>query len=311
MYTGSFLAPAVGPIYVAAYAYIDGHILWSPEIAIPVSDLSPVISDPVNGDTNTATPTLKGFANPALPVSFYEGTPGVGTPTLLGSTAVAPDGSFTYTLPGPLAPGEHSIFASSGALNSNVLHLTIDTSLLVDPNHIFFSENQMSSFRIHDSQGYARLGGNIWLRTNSQLSIRIPIACTPVTAASITVGVETTELIDYGGGTWGADFLHPGSSFAITANITCGANPVQHILLTSGIIDPDGFITNEKTGQAVGGALVILRAYDSSSGQYLDWDAATWGQVNPLTPTPMAFTASSCRQANISFRSLKMGTSHF
>ena len=53
------------------------------------------------------------------------------------------------------------------------------------------------------------------------------------------------------------------------------------MLLTSGIIDPDGYVTNSKTGLQVVGAQVILKSKDPISGDFVDWDAVTYLQVNP------------------------------
>lgn len=273
-----------GSLYVSAYSEVDGLQVWSPEAVIPISELEPVISDPVNGDTNTPTPILTGFAAPNALIEFYEGEPGVGTPILLGSTTVASSGYYNFTLPSPLSTGDHSIFGKEGSHFTNVVHLTVNTALPVDPNHIFFREGSGTAFRIRDTQGYARLGGRIWTRPNTTLNVSIPVACSTATSVSVTAGASTTELTHTGSGIWGeiwsGDFVHPNESFAVTANITCGTDPVQHALLTSGIIDPDGFVTNSKTGAAIPGTEVILKS-KNAEGIFVDWDAASFLQTNP------------------------------
>ena len=55
---------------------------------------------------------------------------------------------------------------------------------------------------------------------------------------------------------------------------------------TAAIIDADGAITNKETDAKVAGAQVLLKAYDPVSGQYLDWDAATWGQAKAAVLWP-------------------------
>jgi hypothetical protein len=281
-FTADFQAPGGGTIYMAAVAYVDGHEVWGPEIAIPVGAINPVIIDPFNGVTNNATPTIAGFAPPGETVTFYE-TTRLGnqphTPLSLGSTVANPDGSFSFTPSAPLGQGQHDLYAQIGGKTSNTIDLTINTTLAVDPNHIFFTDRG-ARFRIKDQNGYANLGGRIWIRPNDTVAAEIPLQCATVVTATLSVGSATYDLFDSGGGVWQGSFLLPASNDAIIANINCNGTP-QSVLLAYGLVDPDGYAYDNLSLEKISGALVTCYRWDAASSQYLPWDAATWGQVNP------------------------------
>ena len=276
-YSGSFTAPAAGTIYVSAYGYIDGYQVWSPEIAIPVEWMAPVITNPVNGTTNDNTPTLEGFGPPGYAIEFY----GTGW-TYLGSTTVSAEGEFSYTLPAALSEGENLIaaYVPDFSLVSNTVYLTVDSSLMVDPNHIFFTDRD-NRFRIHDDQGYANLGGQIWIRPNDTAEIELPVrTCQDMYGVTLTVGAVVYPMYYAGDEIWVGSFLLPSSNYAIIANINCGGT-VTDILLTYGLIDPDGYVYDAKEGWIMQGAQVTCYRYNETTGVFEEWDAATWDQFNP------------------------------
>ena len=263
-------------LYAAVKVTHHGLTYWSPEAAIPISTGGPVITDPISGDTSQNNPPILGFARPGAAVTLFES----GSMSVLSQGSAGADGGFQLTLAAPLTSGTHHLFVQSAGENSPTVDLQVDPTLPVDPVHIVFSE-EAANYHILDSQGLARLGGQIWARPGNILGLRLPVTCPDAAAVSIQFGTQEISLINEGDGVWGGNFSLPPSSFALTAAITCGSAAPLHVLLTQGIIDPDGFIYDRATGQRVSGAKVTLEALGPGLQAYTEWNAAEWDQINP------------------------------
>ncbi len=288
-YKAFIQAPASGIIYVAPRAWVNGYDVYGPEIAIPINPISPVIVDPVNGTTNQSRPVLHGFAPPLQNLEIYEQQ--AGGDILLGETAAALDGTFVYTLTQELPNGPHSIYGLVDGIKTNLLTLNIDTSLLVDPNHILFYNGTKDYsyspqgtpifYHMRDDHGYANLGGRVFFRAgNPNANISVPISCTTVTTVTLTIGgVFNYPLIEENSGIFSGDYQIR-RNYAVVIEFSCNNIP-HHYLIANGLIDPDGFVTDQSTGKLLEGAEVVCYMLDPQQGQFIPWDAYTWDQINP------------------------------
>ena len=79
--------------------------------------------------TRIATPTLTGTATAGATVKVLrEGNP----PVEFGTTAVSGDGTWTFTMPTPLAAGTHALYAEITSPSDNTVQTTASVSITVD-----------------------------------------------------------------------------------------------------------------------------------------------------------------------------------
>jgi hypothetical protein len=282
----SFNAPSGGTLYFQVSASIDGQWVNSPEYSVDVADTSATtLVDPVSGTTNDATPTFIGSAAPNVPVSLYEGT------TLLGSTTSDSQGWFAITVATPLGNGAHSIHAvatvgGTPGPSSNLIQLTVNTALLVDPVHILVTTRGVTQ-HLRDDAGFANLGGRIWTRTGDVVNISIPVSCAVVDTADLYVGgVLATAMLNDGAGTFLAAYTPPATgTYAVDLRLRCdGPGGTLHTInIMSGLIDPDGFVYEANLGidHRLAGATVTL--YQLNGSEWQMWPASIWSQTNPQT----------------------------
>lgn len=290
---GYFIAPTGGTIYFKAYAYVDGTPIYSDEHSIVVSgDVATTVIDPVSGTTNDVTPVLSGISPAEADIEIYEGT------TLLATGSADDTGAFAIELPNPLSYAglarspsgiEHPIHAraiveGNPMPDSNMVYLTVDPSLIVDPVHVLVTARGVTQ-HLRDDAGYANLGGRIWLRTGDSLGLSVPISCTNVISADLYVGgLYAADMADSGDDVWVGSLMAPASgTFAISTKINC-AGVVQSIDLFTGLIDPDGYVYDASVGTAqriAGAEVTCYELVDEVNDIWQVWNGAIWGQENP------------------------------
>ncbi len=141
----------------------------------------PIIASPGCGVTARDKPVFTGRAAEGSTVSFYDN--GV----LIGQTIAAANDSFTWSLPVPLADGEHSLSAvaeleGETSLPTPLLPLEVDSSLPFDPMGMLISYDMHGhsyAQRMHDENGCATLDGDlempIWVRPGTNFTINVPM----------------------------------------------------------------------------------------------------------------------------------------
>jgi len=286
----TFNAPTAGTIYFKVNVSVDGQSVWSAaEYTITVAgSVATTLVDPVSGTTNDNTPQIRGVAPPNAAVTLYEGAT-----TLMTATADA-DGSFTFDIPTPLNTGNHDLHAVSTVSDtlgpsSNMVHLTVSPTLLVDPVHILLTSRGVTQ-HLRDESGYANLGGRIWTRTGDAVAVAIPISCTNVYTADLYVGgVLATSLLDSGDNVYVGAYTPPGSgAYSVDLKVRCEgpAGPVHTLNLLTGLIDPDGYVYDAEQGpdyRLAGATVTCYELIDEDNDLWQVWNAAIWEQVNPQT----------------------------
>ena len=140
--------------------------------------------DPVSGTTNDPTPSILGVTAPGASIDLYDGAAKILTRTAddLGNVA------FDATL----STGTHDLSAVAtvdgvAGTSSNIIHLTVNPALAVDPVHILFTSRGITQ-HLRDASGYANLGGRMWTRTGDPVSVSIPINDTTLVSAELIGG---------------------------------------------------------------------------------------------------------------------------
>lgn len=288
----AFTAPSGGRIYFNVYAYVDGQaITGANEYTVDVSNTSATaLYEPVSGTTNDSTPVIIGSTAPNASVTLYSETAIVATTT---SDAL---GYFTFQIAVPLASGTHKLHAVSTIAGvqgpaSNVVQLTVNPTLMVDPIHILLTARGVTQ-HLRDGSGFANLGGRIWTRTGDAVEIAIPISATNVTSADLYVGgVYAATMLNSGDNLYIGTYTPPTSgAYALDLKITTASSGLSSaeqttiINILNGLIDPDGYVYDKNLGidNRIAGAIVTCyELTDAATNTWSVWDAALWGQVNP------------------------------
>lgn len=232
------------------------------------------------------------MAPPASSVTLYEGA------VALGSTTADSTGRFSFDLglgaaetgPGRATSHElHAVAIVGGVAGpaSNVLFLTVDPTLRVDPVHIMLTTREVTQ-HLRDNSGYANLGGQVWTRTGDVVEVSIPIACTDLYDADLYVGgVLATSLIGTGNDVHVGAYTPPTSgSYQLDLHVRCGSPtaPVETINLLTGLIDPDGYVYDLESGldyRLSGASITCYELVDEASDTWQVWNGGVWGQQNP------------------------------
>ncbi len=289
-----FNAPMSGTIYFRAMVYVDGQTVWSgPELAIPVSgEVATTLVDPVSGTTNDNTPQIRGVAAANAEVALYEETSGLQAETPILTTVAGADGRFTFNLTTPLSTGLHKFYArtTSSASNpaSNMVYLTVDPTLLVDPVHILVTAHGTTQ-HLRDDAGLANLGGRVWTRTGDTITLQVPISCNVYKAEVYAGGVFAAAMVNTYDNVWSGSYAPPSSgNYAASVQVRCDGpdGPFHNILILQGLIDPDGYVYDVSKGidYRIAGAIVTCyELVDEDADTWQAWPAGIWGQQNPQT----------------------------
>lgn len=284
----SFRAPTGGTIFFKVVANVDGQALWSDEQTIVVSGSdATTLYDPVSGTTNDNTPAISGLTVPNAAVMLYQNGVQIGTKTANAN------GEFTFVTP-VLAAGSYQFHAASkvGAVvgpDSNIVNLTVDPTLYVDPVHILLTTRGQTQ-HLRDESGYANLGGQIWTRTGDSVAISIPISYTNIYTADLYVGaIYETSLLDSGNDIYVGTYTPPSSgNYAVSLKFRGDgpAGPIHTVDILTGLIDPDGYVYDADLGldHRISGAVVTCyELVEESPPAWLSWNGAIWDQINPQT----------------------------
>ena len=287
---GTFNAPTAGVVYFKVGAYVDGQQIWSAhEYTVTVEgDVATTLVGPVSGTTNDNTPDIKGVAPPNALVTLSQGA------TVLMTTTADLDGRFTFAIAEPVTTGLHLLHAAATVNdvlgpNSNVVHLTVSPTLLVDPVHILLTSRGVTQ-HLRDESGYANLGGRIWTRSSDVVAVAIPIRDTELQKAELYVGgVLAAQLLNRGDGVYVGTYTPPTSGqYAVNVKLYYGSTPIfiHDITILTGLIDPDGYVYDVEKGfdHRISGAVVTCyELVDPDANRWQVWNASVWDQINPQT----------------------------
>ncbi|MCE7984071.1 MAG: carboxypeptidase regulatory-like domain-containing protein [Caldilinea sp. CFX5] len=279
-YQALFAAPNVGPITVRTYADVDGQFLRVERTIAITEQVTLAVQDPVHGVTNQAQPVIQGVTAPGVALALYDGQ------TLLVEGQAGADGFFQLQPTTPLPNGSHEFsvratVAPTNTLTSDPIQVKIDTTLLVDPMHIYIT-NRDQRQRIHDARGFADLGGRVWTRSGDTVAIEIPLRCTDVRTADLLVGgVYATSLTSAEDERWIGTYTPPSSgNYAVALQLNC-AGVEQRITLLNGLIDPDGYVYWADAGEDRRIAGATVTCYALVEGEWRVWAGYLYGQQNP------------------------------
>jgi hypothetical protein len=286
----TFQAPSGGTIYFRAYAFVDGQSLTDGlEHSIDVSETNTtILFDPVSGTTNSPTPTISGVTAPDASVALYQGA-------VLVQTTTADDlGNFSFTFASPLAPGGYHFSAIATLPGgpgpaSNVVHLTVDPSLFVDPVYILLNSRGISQ-HLRDNNGYANLGGHLWTRSGDTVSVTIPINLSNIYSADLYVGgVFATNLLHSGDGIYVGSYTPPTSgnyALSLQVRVDGAEGPLHTVTILNGLIDPDGYVYDAALGadhRLAGAVVTCYELVDEAQNTWAQWNGSLWSQINPQT----------------------------
>ncbi len=239
-----------------------------------------------NGVTNQTTPPILGVAAAGSVVHiFVDGTE-------VSTTTVDANGFFQVSP--ELATGAHTLSAhakntAGKGPTSGALELTVDPDLPYDPVAVRAGEWSKDGWLLappRDSEGAANPeeGWRIWPRADKKFRIEIPVTYTASAAVTVTVGTQTLTLTEETSGYFVGMVQPPiqAGDFVIKTEVDGEVTTVEGGPV---LIEPDGLIY-EATGtmsDTLSGVEVTCYYSDTHAGQWMQWEAWHYEQVNPQT----------------------------
>ncbi len=252
---------------------------------------APVITWPGNGTTCNGELQVRGRARPGSEVDIYLND-------ALAATVTA-DRRGDWQHPMTLEDGTHDLHAVArlddvASLASRTKTVIVDSSLAFDPLSIRFVDENGNHRRPLDEDGRTdESGWGLHLRPNMEYVVSVRLCCSdPDAKAAINIpNVGEVELAyneeqdRFNGRFKTGDMADEPQREAMSLSVSCDG--ITSTFDGTVLIDPEGVITDARTGQLLSGATVScleaqpMSTLSDGNPVFTLWDAAEFGQVNP------------------------------
>jgi plastocyanin len=166
--------------------------------------------------------------------------------------------------------------------------LIVNSALSWDPMSVRFTSPLGAHYVPRDADGRTdETGWQLHLLANTTYTVSVRVCCeSPLASVTLDVGGTALTLTDPDGdGKYEAPYTTPAtgiSALVLTMMVTCDGATSESV--SEALIDPDGVVTDIKTGATLSDANVVCLVQGAGSAPnatYSVWPADSFGQINP------------------------------